>query len=86
MKAAKKAGIIVLAVLLVAAIVLGVWGGIIPSVKLSKLEKLSMEDSETAQYVNICQTPTRSTAMPRISLTWGPAFPGRKRERRHRRM
>ena len=39
------------AIVFAAAVVLGVWGFVIPAAKVNKLEKLSMADSVTAEYV-----------------------------------
>ena len=51
MKIFKKVLLIVLAVILTAAAVLGIWGFVIPAAKVNKLEGLSMADSATAEYV-----------------------------------
>ncbi|MCD8150831.1 MAG: M28 family peptidase [Clostridiales bacterium] len=50
MRIMKKIGIAVLAIVLAAAVVLVSVLFVIPSVKISKLEQLSMDDSATAQY------------------------------------
>ena len=51
MKTFKRVLLIVLAVTLTAAVVLGIWGLVIPAAKVNKLEGLSMADSATAEYV-----------------------------------
>jgi len=50
MRVRKRIGIIVLVIILTAAVAFASVLFIVPSVKISKLEKLSMDDSATAQY------------------------------------
>lgn len=50
MRLAKRIGIIILGIVLLLLIILGIWGFVLPSIRLGKLEKLSMDDSVTAKY------------------------------------
>lgn len=50
MSKSKKIGILLLCIVVLLSLVLGIWGFVIPAVKLRQLETLSMADSVTAQY------------------------------------
>lgn len=50
MKLAKRIGLVLLCVILILVLILGIWGFVVPAVKLHNLEKLSMDDSVTAKY------------------------------------